>query len=175
MPIRPQKIASSRDSIRSKKMSSILIIKLIVSNQTLDPLESQKIEKEDSIASDYIIIQALQESLEKESKPREVIVIRQQIDLLLKDKEALRAAKNIQRELSNIYLYLIDNYLLGDIKNKVNQLEVILTEMLDKHTKQIKLYTYFKYWQDPQTVEVYIIYSKAYKAYQVDKISKEDY
>ena len=173
-PTRPYKTSVSGDGARGEKVPSTSIIDLTISNQALGPLASWEIEKEALTTSDHLVIWASWESPEDEDSPQEATVTGWQIGTLMEDIEALEAVGRSWTKLSNTRPRLTDSCSLGDVENEAEWVEESLTEVLNTHTRKIRLCARSKRWWSPQVVEARNAYSRAYKAYQAEEISEEE-
>jgi hypothetical protein len=94
VPTRPYKTWVSQGATRGEKEPSTLIIDLTISNKALGPLDSWEIGQPGLTTSDHLVIWASWEPLDEESDPREAIVTRWDISILIGDTERIEVAEH---------------------------------------------------------------------------------
>ncbi|EED18393.1 reverse transcriptase, putative [Talaromyces stipitatus ATCC 10500] len=173
-PTRPHKLRDSTASLETSTEPRVSIIDLTISSQALGPLSGWEIESQRLTPSDHVMIWASWEPPTTAStEPTRKEVTGWQIEALLGNKEALQEAKDTWNELAKTQPILTDTTSTEEVEREAEWIERTLTEVLNKHCKQIRLCAQSKRWWNSEIEAEQSVYSKARKAYQAGEISDE--
>ncbi|EED23618.1 reverse transcriptase, putative [Talaromyces stipitatus ATCC 10500] len=175
-PTRPHKPRDSTASFETSTEPRVSIIDLTISSQALGPLSGWEIESQRLTPSDHVMIWASWEPpATMSTEPTRKEVTGWQIEALLGDKKALQEAKDTWNELAKTQPILTDTTSTEEVEREAEWIERTLTEVLNKHCKQIKLCARSKRWWNSEIEAERSVYSKARKAYQAGEISEEEH
>ncbi|EED21750.1 endonuclease/reverse transcriptase, putative [Talaromyces stipitatus ATCC 10500] len=175
-PTRPHKLRDSTASFETSTEPRVSIIDLTISSQALGPLSGWEIESQRLTPSDHVMIWASWEPPATTStEPTRKEVTGWQIEALLGDKKALQEAKDTWNELARTQPILTDTTSTEEVEREAEWIERTLTEVLNKHCKQIRLCARSKRWWNSEIEAERSVYSKACKAYQAGEISDEEH